>query len=107
MNELIKYNDLAKEISKHTSSIVWACSIEDKINAWLNPVRRFANEKSQFYGFSVNRDCGWYVEKDGILDMLCNSVPKTNDRLLERNSKLILNSLQDFIIDYIEPQCKN
>jgi hypothetical protein len=104
MNELIKYNDLGTQIDKHTKNIVWNDSNADKTNTWLDSIYYYAKEKSIFYGTSKERDCGWYIDKKSILNVLCNNIPKTNDNEFKADLRFITNDLQNFILNYKEPQ---
>lgn len=106
-NTLIKYTDICDRIKAPIHFIVWSGSREDKINSWLNPIYYRTKDAAVFYGFNDlfnGSDCGWYIDKNIILDMLHATIPDTDDLILKHDILLILNELWDYILGYKIPR---
>ncbi|MDU5011891.1 hypothetical protein B2H94_11015 [Clostridium sporogenes] len=106
-NELIKYNDLNIKLYEYINFVVWQDSKEQIINKWLKPICIYGKDKSIFYHISNERDCGWYIDKESILQILQNNAPKGYKEKWQNEFDFILKELKNYIAKYKEPQCNN
>jgi hypothetical protein len=100
------YRDVCGKMSEYTHWIVVRGSSEDKISNWLNRIKNIAHDNSTFYGIGYickGSECGWYVEKEKVLDELHSTFPKTNDSIMKHDALLALNDIWDYILDYKQP----